>query len=359
MSRETKGYVGFGIAEESRLKRLQGSGGMSVGGRRDRMRAGARRASGFYRAVATVFMLLCSLLVTAQAAETVTYYYTSPQGTVLATADSAGNVLSSADYRPYGSQALGTPEQGPGYTGHVNDVDSGLVYMQARYYDPAVGRFLSTDPGATSPGNVFAYNRFAYASNNPVLNTDPNGRQSVPGTIDWQAPGMMEAWQTTGREVTIPLLIDVVVPGGGFINCAIQGCGGGGWAMAALPLVGGEIRGASRVIGAGERVAQAAAKGRRGEEAVRKIADIGDKTAIQMASGKTRVPDGILESVSLSEVKNVARQGLTSQLKDYLQFSKDNNLRFDLYTNEETKISQPLQQLIDAGEINHMRLPME
>ncbi|SKB57184.1 Restriction endonuclease fold toxin 7 [Luteibacter sp. 22Crub2.1] len=91
---------------------------------------------------------------------------------------------------------------------------------------------------------------------------------------------------------------------------------------------------------------------------MRKVANIGDKVAVQMGSGKTRFPDGIIESISLSEVKNVSRQGLTSQIRDYLQFSRDNNLRFDLYTNDDTKISGPLQAIIDAGDINHVRLPM-
>ncbi|WP_429200072.1 RHS repeat-associated core domain-containing protein [Luteibacter sp. W1I16] len=308
--------------------------------------------------------LLCLLLAwimlvvgAAQAAETVTYYYTSPQGTVLAKADSAGNVISAADYRPYGSQALGTPEQGPGYTGHINDVDSGLVYMQARYYDPDVGRFLSTDPASTTPGSVAAFNRYVYASNNPVLNIDPDGRQSVPGSIDWQAPGMMEAWQKTGREVTIPVLIDLV-PGGGFVNCAMQGCGSGGWAMAALPIVGGEIRGASRVFSVGEKMAAVAAKGRRGEEAVKKVADIGEKVAVNM-NGGMRVPDGIVFGESVNEVKNVARQGLTAQMRDYVQFASSNNLQLNLFTNESTAISKPLQELIDAGTINHYRIPMD
>lgn len=112
----------------------------------------------------------------ATAAETVTYYYTNPQGTVLAKADSAGNLIYSADYRPYGSQALGEPEQGPGYTGHVNDVDSGLVYMQARYYDSDLGRFISFDPAAEKPAEVFGFNRYAYANNNPSTNLDPDGR---------------------------------------------------------------------------------------------------------------------------------------------------------------------------------------
>jgi len=109
-------------------------------------------------------------------AGSVTYVYTDPQGTPLAEADASGNITATYDYAPYGSQALGTPPNGPGYTGHVNDPDTGLVYMQARYYDPAVGRFISTDPVGPSVGNPFNFNRFAYANNNPIDNMDPDGR---------------------------------------------------------------------------------------------------------------------------------------------------------------------------------------
>ncbi|RCS28551.1 RHS repeat-associated core domain-containing protein, partial [Rhodanobacter denitrificans] len=65
---------------------------------------------------------------------------------------------------------------GPGYTGHVNDPDTGFVYMQARYYDPAVGRFISTDPVGPGVGNAFNFNRYGYANNNPIVNMDPDGR---------------------------------------------------------------------------------------------------------------------------------------------------------------------------------------
>jgi RHS repeat-associated protein len=115
------------------------------------------------------------------AAEVVTYYYTSPEGTVLATTDAAGTVLSTADYRPYGSQVAGAPEQGPGYTGHVNDVDTGLIYMQARYYDPILGRFLSVDPFGSAAGDAFSFARYSYANLNPVANIDPNGKAACPG----------------------------------------------------------------------------------------------------------------------------------------------------------------------------------
>jgi RHS repeat-associated protein len=112
--------------------------------------------------------------------KSITYVYTDPQGTPLAEADVNGNVTATFDYAPYGSIALGTAPNGPGYTGHVNDPDTGFVYMQARYYDPAVGRFLSVDPVAPVTGNAFNFNRYAYAKNNPIVNIDPNGKQETP-----------------------------------------------------------------------------------------------------------------------------------------------------------------------------------
>jgi RHS repeat-associated protein len=138
-----------------------------------------RPGSAWLTALLLLMAMVCASMGVAHAAETITYYYTSPQGTVLAKADASGNILSSADYRPYGTQALGTPEQGPGYTGHVNDVDSGLVYMQARYYDPSVGRFVNVDPVSGAAGNVTSQNRYAYALDNPVINVDPDGREAA------------------------------------------------------------------------------------------------------------------------------------------------------------------------------------
>lgn len=114
------------------------------------------------------------------ASEKVTLYLTNAQGTVVATMDTKGNVTYTAAYRPYGKQQVGTPQSGPGYTGHVNDPGTGLVYMQARYYDPEIGRFLSPDPVAPTSGNLFNFGRYTYVNDNPVDNTDPDGRQSCP-----------------------------------------------------------------------------------------------------------------------------------------------------------------------------------
>lgn len=55
-----------------------------------------------------------------------------------------------------------------------------LVYMQARYYDPVIGRFYSNDPVGTlshlgSTQGIHGFNRYAYVSNNPYKYTDPDG----------------------------------------------------------------------------------------------------------------------------------------------------------------------------------------
>nr|WP_245187912.1 RHS repeat-associated core domain-containing protein [Frateuria flava] len=111
----------------------------------------------------------------APAAETTTYVLTDVQGTVLAREDAQGNIIARYDYRPYGKQQAGPVAAGPGYTGHVEDPDTGLVYMQQRYYDPEVGRFLSVDPVPVLAGEVATFNRFSYADNEPVGNFDPFG----------------------------------------------------------------------------------------------------------------------------------------------------------------------------------------
>ncbi|GAA0242853.1 RHS repeat-associated core domain-containing protein [Rhodanobacter caeni] len=142
------------------------------------------------------------LAITAHA-RTVTYVYTDPQGTPLAEADANGNITARFDYTPYGQPvtSMGAAPNGPGYTGHVNDPDTGLVYMQARYYDPVVGMFLSIDPVGPEPGSTFNFNRYAYAYNNPLRYTDPDGRCpwcAVAGAVSGAVIGASTAYVSSG-----------------------------------------------------------------------------------------------------------------------------------------------------------------
>jgi RHS repeat-associated protein len=138
-------------------------------------------------------MLFASVHAIAQSGSTVTYVYTDPQGTPVAEADASGNITATFDYTPYGTFSPtgtsnpGPDPNGPGYTGHVNDPETNLVYMQARYYDPVTGHFLSVDPDALVPGDVFKWNRYGYANANPVRNIDPNGRQALDQSAKYLA----------------------------------------------------------------------------------------------------------------------------------------------------------------------------
>jgi RHS repeat-associated protein len=66
-----------------------------------------------------------------------------------------------------------------GFTGHVNDPDTDLVYMQQRYYDPIAGRFLSVDPVVTDANSGGGFNRYNYANNSPYKYVDPDGRAAA------------------------------------------------------------------------------------------------------------------------------------------------------------------------------------
>lgn len=104
------------------------------------------------------------------------YQHTDALGSPVAVTNEAGTVIERNDYEPYGA-VIGKPNyQGIGYTGHVQDGATGLTYMQQRYYDPTVGRFLSVDPVAALSSPVLLFNRYRYAGNNPYRFTDPDGR---------------------------------------------------------------------------------------------------------------------------------------------------------------------------------------
>jgi RHS repeat-associated protein len=107
----------------------------------------------------------------------VSYSHTDALGSPVARTNSAGQIVGNRTrYEPYGETAAGDVPQGIGFTGHVNDADTGLVYMQQRYYDPIAGRFFSVDPVVTDWDSGGQFNRYVYAYNNPYGFVDPDGR---------------------------------------------------------------------------------------------------------------------------------------------------------------------------------------
>ncbi len=70
------------------------------------------------------------------------------------------------------------------YTGQLQQADINLYYYNARYYDPALGRFVQSDTIVPQPYSVQGYDRYAYVNNNPLRYTDPSGHGADGGIGD-------------------------------------------------------------------------------------------------------------------------------------------------------------------------------
>ena len=92
-----------------------------------------------------------------------------------------GSVRWTERYTPYGEELTCSAlwDNRPGFTGHVDDEDTGLAYMQARYYNPFVGRFYANDPFGFAQGGPGYFNRYWYTAGDPVNAIDPNGMKIV------------------------------------------------------------------------------------------------------------------------------------------------------------------------------------
>ena len=111
---------------------------------------------------------------------TTTYYYiTNLQGDVMYLADASGNEVAAYDYDPYGKVISSTgdlAEINPlRYRGYYYDTETGFYYLQSRYYDPEICRFINADSYASTEQGFIGYNMFAYCDNNPVIRFDNGG----------------------------------------------------------------------------------------------------------------------------------------------------------------------------------------
>ena len=109
-----------------------------------------------------------------------TYYYiTNVQGDVMQIVDADGEVVATYEYDPYGNTISATGELAEinplRYRGYIYDPESNLYYLQSRYYDPQIGRFINADAYASTGQGIIGNNMFAYCSNNPIKYTDTAG----------------------------------------------------------------------------------------------------------------------------------------------------------------------------------------
>ncbi|RLC89429.1 MAG: hypothetical protein DRI37_03810, partial [Chloroflexi bacterium] len=110
-------------------------------------------------------------------------YFLHPDhlGSTSLTTDAAGNVVARQRYLPYGQERWTTGDAPTdfGFTGQRAVPGTGLMYYRARFYHPALGRFISADTVVPSPGDPQSLNRYSYVQNNPLKYTDPSGHRWV------------------------------------------------------------------------------------------------------------------------------------------------------------------------------------
>lgn len=105
-----------------------------------------------------------------------TFYHADRLGSIRLLTNSTGGEAQEYNYQPFGTQSgSGSATNERGFTGHRTDAETGLIYMVARYQDPALGRFLAADTIVPDPADPQTLNRYSYAGNNPIANTDPTG----------------------------------------------------------------------------------------------------------------------------------------------------------------------------------------
>jgi len=115
--------------------------------------------------------------------DTYYYYVFNAQGDVIGIIDQSGTQVVQYDYSAWGevlaitgtmADTLG--QQNPiRYRGYYYDNETGFYYLQSRYYDPVMQRFLNADGLISTGQGILGYNMFAYCGNNPVMMADHTG----------------------------------------------------------------------------------------------------------------------------------------------------------------------------------------
>ena len=120
-------------------------------------------------------------------------YLYNAQGDVVALSDTNGTVVVEYAYDAWGNplSVTGTGAATIGqknpfrYRGYFYDAETGLYYLQSRYYSPKIGRFACADGVTDGGAGLLGYNLFSYGANNPMNVSDESGHWIIKDAIKW------------------------------------------------------------------------------------------------------------------------------------------------------------------------------
>lgn len=113
------------------------------------------------------------------------YYHYNPHGDVIAITDDSGNIVMKYQYDAWGNAQKqlisGQPDINNPFTyaGYMQDSETGMYYLMARYYNPNEGVFLSRDSYLGDKNDPISQNEYTYTKNNPIIYIDPSGHVST------------------------------------------------------------------------------------------------------------------------------------------------------------------------------------
>ena len=152
------------------------------------------------------------------------YYMKNLQGDIIGIVDSAGLILAIYAYTPWGQLLTIDRVTGSSYSdgdssigsinpiryrGYYYDNETRLYYLNSRYYDPEVGRFISSDSVMGVNADMATYNLYAYCGNNPIIRCDVSGTH-------WD--NIIDAALHIGNMLLLAVGIDTAAGGAFFLN---------------------------------------------------------------------------------------------------------------------------------------------
>ncbi|QLC90859.1 DNRLRE domain-containing protein [Priestia megaterium] len=157
------------------------------------------------------------------------YYHHNSHGDIVAMTDDNGNIVVRYTYDAWGNVqkqvTSGQPDIKNPYTyaGYMQDEETGLYYLIARYYNAQQGAFLSLDSYPGEIADPVSQNGYAYGNNNPIMKIDPDGKNPLAAGI-YFIPGVGEvALLVTGGVVLLGAGAYASYKTGKYVKSKIQG----------------------------------------------------------------------------------------------------------------------------------------
>lgn len=311
------------------------------------------------------------------------YYVTNLQGDVTYLTylvDANGAEAAAYTYDPYGKVLTATGEMAAvnplQYRSYYHDSETGFCYLQSRYYDPEICRFINADSYASTGQSYLGYNTFAYCGNDPVNRTDADGEFwdtvfdivslgfSIADVIQnpsdpWAWAGLIgdvvdlvpfvtgvgEITKAAGAVADVADVIDDVHDTARALDNADDVYD----AMKAADGIGdslGAAKDASKLdldnITTAAKKPSSNALGKMGEEMAG--IDPSRKVPIEV-NNRRRIPDA-LDDYTLTEVKNVKYISNTRQLWDFADYAELTGRSLELWVRPTTRVAKTV---LDAG----------